>query len=207
MTLSPAIFFSPVDFINQQKFSVSAPASYGPLPAAVLDEDDPFPPIFVDPDPHALCRGMWATCHLIDMTANRVPWIIHNDADVFAILHHLDAYLEEVYPFAQSDETHRRYANNAMVFRGELVKCYKRISARSAMIKDIYETGGSGTLKLLLEFLTARGKPAEDFNAVMAPTLKAQPQPFTPAPGFSVDIRPLEEKLFGANPLPPVQYL
>ena len=170
------IYLSATEFINNRPYDLRVPSYYDP---AQVEN-----PIFIDEDPRSFVRTRLPIAHMVEMRATKVPFDIADDKDVLDILHHIDAYIEEVQHSAAISVPIKSYISKIILLRTDVYRIFLKCMKRHPDWQQAYDNQ-SGIMAIITKLYGAMGIDVPSTNTIKS--LANAPNEY--------DMRPLSEKL------------
>lgn len=152
------LYASATDHINKHIYYVTVPGYYQDVHRET-ETGQLFAPVYEPFDSRAEQRAAITIARMVDLMIGRVPFTILDDKDVVQILHHIDAYVEEVFAL-RGDARITSYITKIIELRGFIYKLFRRVLNLHVEWKKAY-SGNQGVFEIIQALYAPFGIPTD----------------------------------------------
>jgi hypothetical protein len=176
---STTLYPSATAHINHHPYTAMIPPYIQIIPR-VIETGIFFAPLYEAFDDKVPQRAKLTIAKMVEFVSSKTTFTIIDDYDVLAILHQIDAYVEEVYPL-RADERVKTYLDKILLLRQRIYTVFRRVLNRHPQWKQAYigeEDIFTIMRQLYRPFGIELGIPATLLEELaLCPTIRANPTP------------------------------
>lgn len=131
------VYATSTDHINKCPYDVLVPPHFAIKIAKEVETKVFHAPFYEPIDSLALQKSKITIAHMVELTATQSRFIVLHDEDVLSILHHTDAYIQEVLPLRDRPEV-KKYIDRVLPFRQRTYFLFRRIMNNHPQWKEAY---------------------------------------------------------------------
>jgi hypothetical protein len=166
------VYASATDHINLHPYDVMVQPHFISLHKEV--EKGTFKhPIYEAFDPNLKQKSRITINKMVELYISKSSFDIFDDKDVLSVLHHIDAYVEEVYPLKATNEEVSRYIDRILELRSRIYFLFCRVLNAHPLWKAVYEQR-RGIFSIIAEIYGPMGM-ATDLPETMLKELRMCP--------------------------------
>lgn len=153
--MATILYASATDHINKHPYDVYVQAHFSGIHPEV--ERGIFKtPIYEPMDPNAKQRSSITISKMVELFTSKSSFDIAKDQDVVAILHHIDSYVEEIYPMKDRDAAIQPYIDKIINLRGRIYLLFRRVMNLHPEWRKAY-SGQVGVFQIIVDLYRPLG--------------------------------------------------
>ena len=132
------LYRSATEHINKYPYAVLVPPHFAVKIGNEIESGLIKAPFYQPDDDRAVQRSRITIAHMVELFESKMPFTVIEDSDVLSILHHIDAYVEEIKPIYYQPEI-KTYVGKILKLRDRIYFLFRRVMAIHPQWKTAYQ--------------------------------------------------------------------